>query len=264
MPASKPFLGIDIGSRTTKIIALRDGGIVSSEIFDTAPGPFDEIKRRVDPAQFAGITATGYGRHAAHAHFFARVVSEIKACALGASFVLPECRLVIDIGGQDFKIIELTGGGRFGRFELNDRCAAGTGRFLEVMASLLGYGLEEFGREALAADTAVSISSMCTVFAESEVISLMTSGEDRRRIALGLHESIVDRIHPLLLKFDRDGPVLLAGGVAKNPGVVRLLEKRLKRALHVPENAQMIPALGAALIAARERSPDPGTPAESG
>ncbi|MCJ7564704.1 MAG: acyl-CoA dehydratase activase [Candidatus Aminicenantes bacterium] len=252
MSSPKPALGIDLGSRTTKIVRLRGGRIESAELFDTVHNPIQRLKENIQPGDFAGIVATGYGRHLVKAHFFAHVVSEIKACALGARFTDPDCRVVIDIGGQDFKIIEVAGDGHFGKFELNDRCAAGTGRFLEVMATILGYRIEEFWKEALTADSPISISSTCTVFAESEVISLIASGKDRRRIALGLHESVIDRIYPLLTKFDLGGPVMLAGGVAKNGCVVERLKKRLKRDVIVPENAQLIPAIGAALIAEKE------------
>jgi predicted CoA-substrate-specific enzyme activase len=252
MPASKSYLGLDIGSRTTKIVHLANGRVVEAEVFDTALNPLDQVRRRVDPARFDGITATGYGRHAAKAQLGARVVSEIKACALGAVFVCPGARVALDVGGQDFKVIEMMRDGRFGRFELNDRCAAGTGRFLEVMAMILGYKIEDFGREALSAPSSVEINSMCTVFAESEVVTLLASGEDRKRIALGLHRSIVDRLFPPLSKFGRNGPVVMAGGVALNPCVVELLNRELKLDMFVPDKPQLIPAIGAALIAFRE------------
>jgi predicted CoA-substrate-specific enzyme activase len=257
MAAPKSYLGLDIGSRTTKIVRLSEGRVEEAEVFDTALDPFEQIRRRVDPDRLDGAVATGYGRHAAKARFGARVVSEIKACALGAAFVHPGVRLVLDVGGQDFKVIEVGPDGRFGRFELNDRCAAGTGRFLEVMAMILGFTVEEFGREALAAASPVVINSMCTVFAESEVVALLASGKDRQRIALGLHASIVDRLFPPLSKYGQDGPVVLAGGVARNPCIVELLTRQLKHEIFVPGMPQIVPAIGAALIASRENDESP-------
>ena len=249
MPAG-PFLGVDLGSRTTKIVELEDGLVRGVEIMDTTPGSLLEVRRLVSGRAFAASCVTGYGRHLASAHLPGRVVTEITACARGARQLHPGARRVLDIGGQDAKAISLAPGGGFDRFEMNDRCAAGTGRFLEVMARLLGFTLEDFGREALAADRAAAISSMCTVFAESEVVSLVAAGEDRRRIALGLHQSVVDRVWPLVARLEGDGDLFFVGGVAENPAVVRLLEARFDRPVLVPPRPQIVSALGAALLAA--------------
>ncbi len=249
MSHEKAAAGIDFGSRTIKIVQWHNGAIVSWEIHDTNPLNIEKTKEKLASSPFSRVVATGYGRHLLKKHFSNSTVTEIKACALGAKFVLPSCRLVIDIGGQDFKIIEVKENGVFGRFELNDRCAAGTGRFLEIMAQILGYRVEEFGREALKAPGSLRISSMCTVFAESEVISLMTSGEDRRSIALAVHHSVVERLFPLLSKFEIKGEIMLTGGVALNPCLVSLLSQKLGREIFVPPQPQIIPALGAAMIA---------------
>ncbi|MCX7975356.1 MAG: acyl-CoA dehydratase activase [Candidatus Aminicenantes bacterium] len=246
--------GIDFGSRTIKIVELLDGKIASFDILDTSSSAIEKIKEKVQSAGYSHVVATGYGRYLLRDNLLPdkyghSTVTEIKACALGANFIDPRCRLVVDIGGQDFKIIEVKGDGSFGHFELNDRCAAGTGRFLEIMAQVLGYGIEEFGQEALKAQTFLRISSMCTVFAESEVISLLTSGRAREEIALAVHYSVVERLYPLIMKFNLQGDIMLVGGVALNVCIKDLLAKKLGQEIFVPENPQIIPALGAALIA---------------
>jgi predicted CoA-substrate-specific enzyme activase len=249
MRENKPVLGIDLGSRTTKIVKLNKGKVESLEIFDTDHNAIHKVRETVRDSKYSKIVATGYGRHLMKAHLPTRVVTEIKACARGAKFIDSNCKLVIDIGGQDSKVIEINPERGFGQFEMNDRCAAGTGRFLEVMAQVLGYSIEDFWKEALSAKSPLPISSMCTVFAESEVISLITSGEDRRRIALGLHYSIVDRLYPMISRFEYERGVMFVGGVAKNKCIVKLLEKKLKCNILVPENTQFVSALGSALIA---------------
>jgi len=139
--------------------------------------------------------------------------------------------------------------GRVTKFEMNDRCAAGTGKFLEIMAKTLGYTLDEFGMKALEATMDIQISNMCTVFAESEVTSLLAKGEDRQDIALGLHRSVARRAAAMLRRVSQEEPVIFAGGVAKNSCMHQLLEHRLGKNIHVPEDPQMVGAYGAALLA---------------
>lgn len=227
-------------------------------ITDTGTDPLQRVRELLaetghDPNSAAGIgscplVATGYGRHLARIRLGCPVVSEIKAHALGAHWLFPGCRTVIDIGGQDSKAIRVTDG-RQTNFEMNDRCAAGTGRFLEVMAMTLGYSVAEFGGEALKGQEPVSISSMCTVFSESEVISLIARGVDRHSIALGLHQSIVSRLVALVGRVGVEPEVVLTGGVAHNPCIRALLEKALAVRLLVPDEPQLAGALGAALSA---------------
>lgn len=162
--------------------------------------------------------------------------------------MFPECRTVLDIGGQDSKAIRIDNG-RVEDFEMNDRCAAGTGKFLEVMATTLGYSIGEFGEAALSADSAATINSMCTVFSESEVVSLIARGENPQRIALGVHQSIVNRIIALMGRVGFEEPVLFAGGVAKNNCMAALLRKKFRSNLLIPEEPQIVGAVGAALIA---------------
>jgi predicted CoA-substrate-specific enzyme activase len=240
-------LGVDIGSRTTKIVALRGGAIAHAEVFDTTPDPLPAILEKLAAWPGAPVMATGYGRRPLEKALGASVVTEIKACARGAHEVRPACRLVIDIGGQDAKVVRVRSDGGFEDFELNDRCSAGTGRFLEVMARALNYSLDDFCREAMQADRPASVSSMCTVFAESEVVSMLAAGEDRKRLALGLYESIVDRIFPLVSRLETEGEIVFCGGVAKSRCMAGLLRRRLKRDITVPPYPQILSALGAAL-----------------
>ncbi len=186
MAGTDVFLGLDLGSRTTKLVEMAGGAVRRSEVFDTSPDTLDRVRARLAARGYIRAAATGYGRFLVNAHLDCRVVTEITACAQGARFLRPAAGLVIDVGGQDSKVILLGGGpGPFADFEMNDRCAAGTGRFLEVMAARLGLPLGEFGREAGPDDGGpLALSSMCTVFAESEVVSLLAAGRDRRSIAL--------------------------------------------------------------------------------
>jgi predicted CoA-substrate-specific enzyme activase len=240
-------LGVDVGSRTTKIIALRDGVIAHAEVFDTTPDPLPALLEKLAAWPGAPIMATGYGRGQLEKALGASVVTEIKACARGTHHVRPACRLVIDIGGQDAKVVRVRPDGGFDDFELNDRCSAGTGRFLEVMARALNYSLDDFCREAMQADRPAAVSSMCTVFAESEVVAMMAAGEDRKRLALGLYESIVERVYPLISRLETDGEIVFCGGVAKIRCLAGLLRRKLKRNIIVPPYPQILSALGAAL-----------------
>jgi predicted CoA-substrate-specific enzyme activase len=208
----------------------------------------------MEGVDFSGVTATGYGRHLIKGHLDCPVISEITAFARGAGFFSHDCRAILDIGGQDTKAIALDQQGEMAKFEMNDKCAAGTGRFLEVMATALGYTLEEFSAAAIAAKKAVNINSMCTVFAESEVISLTTQGVPRAEVALGIHKAIVSRSLGLLKRIAPPGDVFFAGGVGLNDCVRVHLAKELGRPFSYPR----IPDRGgrrAALAAAGNGGP---------
>jgi len=251
--------GLDIGSRTTKVAVVEDGKLVFCRVVDTGTDPLGRAREllsslALSPQPPVPVTATGYGRHLAREKLGFPVITEIKAHALGASRLFPECRTVIDIGGQDSKAIRVENG-RQVNFEMNDRCAAGTGRFLEVMAMTLGYTLSEFGPEALKAAESATINSMCTVFSESEVVSLIAGGKSKQSIALGLHESIVNRLLALVGRVGVEPAVVLSGGVALNPCIRALLERRLGVRLLVPEHPQVVGALGAALSAGNGARP---------
>jgi predicted CoA-substrate-specific enzyme activase len=156
---------------------------------------------------------------------------------------------VIDIGGQDSKAISVDENGAVRNFAMNDKCAAGTGRFLEVMANALQVDLEDFGRFSLKAERPSKISSLCTVFAESEVISLIAKGEKRENIIAGIHESIASRVVAMASRVGMTAPIMMTGGVAKNAGVLKALETKLGQSIEVSEKTQVTGAIGAALIA---------------
>jgi predicted CoA-substrate-specific enzyme activase len=242
-------LGLDIGSRSVDAVWLVDGVIVDAAVADSGFDPASVAAAFVDRGAHDVLVATGYGRHLARESFGAAAVTEIKAYALGAAALFPQARAVLDIGGQDTKAIALHEGGRVADFEMNDKCAAGTGKFLEVMARALGFTLEELGSASISADSGVQISSMCTVFAESEVTGLVHRGEDRGRIARGLHESIARRTLSALRRVGAAGPLVFAGGVALNPAMVELIREGFGGEVLVPAEAQVVGAYGAALSA---------------
>jgi len=245
--------GVDLGSRTTKLVVLEQGRVIAFKITDTGPDMTARALGLLEGFEPARIVATGYGRNLAAAEFADDVITEITAYALGALHLFPECRTVIDVGGQDSKAIALDDHGGFRDFEMNDRCAAGTGRFLEIMARALGFSIESFGPAACQATRPVAITSTCTVFAESEVISLIARGEQVAGIALGIHQAIVDRLVAMARRVGVRPQAVFAGGVALNPCIGRLLGERLGLEIHIPENPQMLGALGAALRAAEGR-----------
>lgn len=246
--------GIDIGSRTIALLAWDGQRALDATVVDTGPDPLATCRELLRGRSFERVVATGYGRHLIAERGLAdAVITEIKAHALGARQLCPEVRTVLDIGGQDSKVIQVRADGAPLDFEMNDRCAAGTGRFLESMARALGLAVEAFGGHALeAAGEAVTLSSMCTVFAESEVVSLIGRGEDSRRVALGIHQAIVTRINAMVRRVGVREPFFFAGGVARNPCVCRLLADRLGVVPWVPPEPQTVGALGAALWAATQ------------
>jgi len=185
-------------------------------------------------------------------HFAQEVITEIKAHAIGARHFFPDCTTVVDIGGQDSKVIALNEEGRVVNFQMNDKCAAGTGRFLEIMAATLGFRLEEFGPAALESETEVAINNMCTVFAESEVISMKNQGVQPRDIARGVHLSVVGRLVGMLNRVGCGRQVVFSGGVARNPCMVHLLQERLDDVQVVtPPAPDIVGAINAAIHAGR-------------
>ncbi len=256
-------LGLDVGSRTVDAVWLEDGAVIDRAVLDADHEPQEAAARLVKRAAVDRIVATGYGRHAAAERFGADVLTEISAYARGAAEICPAARSVLDIGGQDTKVIRLGSGGRVVDFEMNDRCAAGTGRFLEVMARALGCEIDEIGPAALAADGAAQVSSMCTVFAESEVIGLLHRGEPRERVARGLHQAVARRTLSALGRVQAEPPLLFAGGGARNPALVELIAAGFDGDLLVAPEPQTVGALGAALHGARG-SQDPRASSEAG
>jgi predicted CoA-substrate-specific enzyme activase len=239
--------GIDIGSRTIKLVLLEEGRISKTVVTDTTFDPIAVCRNLLDGVDCREITATGYGRRLFARCWPCNLVSEIKAVGLGARFLLAGCRGVLDVGGQDTKVVSLDAGGKLEKFLMNDRCAAGTGRFLEVMAGALSFTYDQFAAAALSATHAEKLNSMCAVFAESEVISLVARGASREAIALGIHESIATRTISLMKGIKPAGTIMFAGGGACNPCLRQQIEAGLGRKTHVPENPRIVAALGAAL-----------------
>lgn len=245
--------GIDIGSRTVKLV-LHDGDKIShAEVRENSFNTLEICEKLLNGHSYDSINATGYGRHLFAEKFSTPVISEIKAFALGIHHLYPGVRTILDIGGQDTKAISVDAAGKLMKFEMNDKCAAGTGRFLEIMAMALRFTLDEFGDEALASDHAISVNNMCTVFAESEVISMIAKGTDRRAVARGIHLSIVKRALSLMRRVGIREQVAFVGGVARNPAMRQLLQQELQQPVIVPDDPQIVGALGCAL-ASREKS----------
>ena len=243
--------GIDIGSRSIKLVVLDNGSAIENRIVDTGFDPMAAAGKMLEGVAYDRILATGYGRNLFEIAFDAQTITEIKAHAKGARYYFSHAVSVLDIGGQDSKAIAMNGSGRVVKFEMNDRCAAGTGKFLEIMAKSLGFTLDAFGKEALSASKNIAISSMCTVFAESEVTSLVARGENRKEIARGVHSSVVRRATGMLRRVAAgDGPIVFSGGVALNLCMQTLMKEALKCEILIPPNPQLVGAVGAALLAA--------------
>ncbi|AMK11934.1 acyl-CoA dehydratase activase [Pseudodesulfovibrio indicus] len=245
--------GLDIGSRSIELVILEDGKVAETRKAPTTFDPVTQCLRLLDGLRPASLVGTGYGRDLIQRLDLTcecSAITEIKAHALGAAHIFPEARTVLDIGGQDTKAMSLTGG-RVLKFEMNDRCAAGTGKFLEYTAGVFQIPVEEFGRYALKGQNPPEISSICTVFAETEATSLMARGEKPEAIALGLHKAIVKRTVNMLKRVGLNFPVVFTGGVANNPCVLKLLAEaiggEIGKEILVPENPDHMGALGAAL-----------------
>ena len=253
--ATRLVAGLDIGSRSIELVVLADGEMRSARRLPTTFDPVSQCAKLLDGLRPDVLVGTGYGRSLIgrlEPGCETTAITEIKAHALGAARLFPEARAVLDIGGQDTKAIALNGG-RVMKFEMNDRCAAGTGKFLEYTAGVFQIPVEEFGAYALRGENPPEISSMCTVFAETEATSLMARGERPEGIALGLHKAIVKRTVNMLGRVGGGFPLVFTGGVANNPCVLRLmadaLGARVGEDILVPDEPDMVGALGAALSA---------------
>jgi len=249
--------GIDAGSRAIKVVLYDHDQrrIVSCGIADQgldqhglARNLFERTLQQagLDSGRVAAVVATGYGRNALD--FADTTISEISCHACGVRHLAPDTRTVIDIGGQDSKIIRLDGEGRVRDFAMNDRCAAGSGRFLEVVAARLGTDLEGLGRLGGASERPAVISSTCVVFAETEIVGLLAQGVPVPDIAAGVQKSIALRVAALAGR-GLEAPVYFTGGVALQAGMVRALERALAVPLQAVARAQFTGALGAALLA---------------
>ncbi|HBH87695.1 MAG TPA: 2-hydroxyglutaryl-CoA dehydratase [Syntrophaceae bacterium] len=252
--------GIDIGSITTKGAIMKDMVLLGTKVIFT--GYNAEIAGKnvletilaeldIDHKSIDRIVSTGYGRKALT--IADKAITEITCHAAGAHYINHEIRSIIDVGGQDSKAIIVDEKGNVVNFAMNDKCAAGTGRFLEVMAGALEVNLDAFSKISLKADNPAKISSLCTVFAESEVISLISKGEKRENIIAGIHESLSVRISAMMKRIGIKPPIMMTGGVAKNIGLVKALEKQLNVPIEVSVYAQENGAIGAALLAQKAR-----------
>jgi predicted CoA-substrate-specific enzyme activase len=258
--SKKIFLGIDIGSRTAKGVLLKDEQLYTAiqptglYMQETAEEIYKSLKEsaRLNGAKVDYAVFTGYGRVAVSFNDApSKIVTEISCHAMGAHFLNPSTGTVIDIGGQDSKVIKVDRStGKVLDFAINDKCAAGTGKFLETTSLLLGLGIEEIGEVALDSTKPSQISSQCIVFAESEIISLRAKGEKREDIAAGIHFAVARRIDNLLSRIGKDEDVLFTGGVSRNKGAEAALEETLRvKFSHVDLDTIYAGAVGAALFA---------------
>ncbi len=254
--------GIDLGSLTSKSLIfdatnrrilsyniLRTGAVYEDDAKVSLEGALKQAELKID--DLAYIVSTGYGRERTQLSDIE--ITEISCHARGAEEQFPGVHTVIDIGGQDCKVIHVDDG-RPLNFIMNDKCAAGTGRFLEIAASAVGVTVSEMGEVSLRSRKNVNISSTCAVFAESEIISLRAKGYDKEDILAGIHKSIARRILGLVGRIGIREEVVMSGGVAKNIGAVKALEEILHVSLHIPSEPQITGALGAAMLGAEKIS----------
>lgn len=254
------FAGVDIGSVTTKAVIIDEHQDILA--FSMRPTDSDRHQSGTDVVDLAlektgaskdalkYIVSTGYGRRSFTSSN--KVLPEIVCHAGGTRFLFPSAKTIIDIGGQDSKVIEMDEKGNVYKFEMNDKCAAGTGRFLEVLTErILNIPMEAVGPLSLECKSPCTLSSICTVFAESEIISYLSENRAKEDIVWGMNRSIAKRVIHMgsagLIKYKE--PVVFSGGVAKNIGVVKAIEEQLQKRMHIPEEPQITAALGAALFA---------------
>ena len=257
--------GVDVGAATAKAVILLDGKIAGQAVIPTGDRVVVAAEKVTQLALekaglwrenlelnrcFDYVISTGYGRHSVP--FANKAVTEIICHAKGAHFLLPSARTIIDIGGQDSKAIGLDEKGNVSNFVMNDKCAAGTGRFLEVMAQVLGISIEDLGPIALTSKSPCQISSTCTIFAESEMVSLRAEGKPREDLIAGIVKAVSSRVAVMARAVGFRKDVVFTGGVAKNIGVKKALEEEIGIEIIVPAEPQTMGALGAALLAKAE------------
>lgn len=257
------YLGLDLGSLSCDAVLLdKNGLMLAASVIPTGPRSREAIDRvtrevldaaRISAADVMATVSTGYGRDRVERRLAS--ITEITCHARGVASLLPGMQVLIDVGGQDSKAMRLDGAGRVVEFAMNDKCAAGTGRFLEAMARALQVGIDKLGELDSGAPEGVTLSSMYTVFAESEVVSLIADGVEVNEIVSGLNRAIAARISALVKRVAPDlagRKVAMSGGVAHNRGVVRALKSALNTDVRVPSRPDTVGALGAAILA-RER-----------
>jgi len=249
--------GVDIGSLTGKTLILRDGSILDWSLVSTGYDSVETASRATAEAlekaglslsQLNYVVATGYGR--VIVPFANKDMSEISCHAKGAVWLHPGVRTIVDMGGQDCKAIRCDANGNIVDFAMNDKCAAGAGRYLEIIAQLLGMPLEKIGEFSFDfTGEALAISSMCTVFARSEILRAIRQGTTRNNVLAGAHEALVTRIDGLLRRVGIEKELMVTGGSAKNTGIIRRLEQRTGLQAKTTFEPQIVGAIGAALFA---------------
>ena len=249
------FAGIDLGSTMTKVVITDENDKILARVIDhTGPEHRRLANKVMDQAleqsglsfnEVSFVVATGYGRIIVP--FADRQITELSCHARGVFHFFPDVRLAIDIGGQDAKALKINNG-KLKDFVMSDKCAAGTGRFLDVLAKVLGVGTEDLGTISLKSTKKISISSVCTVFAQHEVVSRLSEGASLEDIVAGIHDAIAIRTAKMLGRLKTESDVFFTGGVAKNIGVVKALEENLGRQVFVPKEPLLTGALGAALL----------------
>jgi (R)-2-hydroxyacyl-CoA dehydratese activating ATPase len=257
VPRLRYVLGVDFGSTTGKAVVLDETGVVRGTGVSSKGAVSDVGVREamgsalgaagITEGELARAVATGYGRRMLD--IADRTITEITCHARGAVHLVPGAKLVIDIGGQDSKVIAIDENGLVAQFQMNDRCAAGTGKFLETLAESLDVALEEMGPMALTAQEDVKISAMCATFASTEVIGLLAEGLSKVDILGGVHAAVAKRTSGMVSRVGVRQPAVMTGGVARNPAAVRHLERELGIELILPAAPQLAGALGAALFA---------------
>jgi (R)-2-hydroxyacyl-CoA dehydratese activating ATPase len=249
--------GCDVGTLTTKVVIINDKSIVAHDIVATNASPAKAAKQAMDNALAkAGLkfkkvkycTGTGWGRK--KIDFSQKASGEILCLARGARWLAPSVRTIIDVGGQNINLVVLNEKGKVLDHTTNDKCAAGTGKFIELMAEALELDINDFGPLSLQSKKNINLSNQCVVFAESEVISHVNKGEDIADIVSSINQSIVSRLVTMVKRVGLKEDVCLVGGVGKNSGIVKKLEDMLEiKILTIPEDSQIVGALGAAVIA---------------
>jgi len=251
--------GLDVGSTTTKVALLRAGELIGSTIVPAGELPVETARQAwlgtlenagVSESDVEVLATTGYGRRLVN--FGDMVVTEIKACAQGITFACEQAdriHTIIDVGGQDTKVIALNDSGLIEDFSMNDKCAAGTGRFLEMLAGKLGLTYEACAEAAGESTKAIHMNATCAVFAESEVVGLLARGESKADIAAAAHFAIASRVRSMVKRVGQRGEYVFVGGGARNGALVAAVEECLGEPVHVPNHAQLVIAIGAAICA---------------
>ncbi len=259
------FGGIDSGSSTTEFVIINEQNevlayhrtLTGGDILRSSREVLDHALKElgIEQQDISFIVATGYGRKSIG--FAQRAVTEITCYGMGANFLSRDVRSIIDIGGQDSKVISVDGKGNVLNFAMNDKCAAGTGRFLEMLAGVFGISLDDLGELSAKSEKQLRVSSICAVFAESEMISLFSQGAAKEDIIRAAHLAVCERVANMLHRVGVEERVMFCGGVARNQGVMRAFEELLNLRLMIPDKVDHVGALGAALIAKKSAHPNP-------